>query len=194
MSKRTDECDRRIDVFVRAVNASRREPLNGDEIPALCRRDAVNSTSFLEWQIVPSADATWLSEVESRLPYRLPATFRSLIARYLFPSFSVEPLTFYSVGVTDPQTTAEFRQAIFADRHLSTFLFKNGFLPFARPADWNYDPVCFDYRSKARKTEPSVVRIDHEEILCNSRLRIVETLSAAFYVLLEDMTKKLRSP
>ena len=38
----------------------------------------------------------------------------------------------------------------------------------------------------------AVVRVDHEEILCNERLRIIETISPAFHELMEDMTRALQ--
>lgn len=192
MAKRQPDCDLRVDAFVHAVNTSRREMLAQSEIPPSCMVNEGDLPGYFSWKIVLSSGADWLPQIESDLPFRLPLTFRSLIARYLFPSFSVEPLTLYSVGVNDPHTTRELRRAVFADRHLSPFLFRNGFLPFARPEDGSYDPVCFDYRSKRKKSEPPVVRIDHEEILCNNRLRVIETLSAKFDLLLEGMTRQLQ--
>ena len=75
---------------------------------------------------------------------------------------------------------------------MGPFLFKNGFLPFARPADSSYDPICFDYRDSSGKVEPSVVRIDHEEILCHDRIRVIATLSRSFDPLIEEMTRQLR--
>ena len=194
MSKTADLCDRRVDAFVAAVNSSPPEPLDEDEIPAACVLPQSESSSDGDWRIVPSSDAEWLPEVESRLPFRLPPTFRSLIARYQFPAFEVGPLTLYSVGVSDPDETGmEFRLAIFKDTFMSPFLLRNGLLPFARPADWSYDPVCFDFRAANRKSEPAVLRIDHEEILCFDRLRIVETISPAFHELMEEMTRKLQN-
>ena len=74
---------------------------------------------------------------------------------------------------------------------MSPFLLKEGLLPFARPEDWSYDPVCFDYRRSQRKLEPAVVRIDHEEILCNERIRVVEVLAKGFDALLEELTRAL---
>ena len=70
-------------------------------------------------------------------------------------------------------------------------LWQHGYLPFARPADWSYDPVCFDCRHLSPCTEPAVVRIDHEEILCHDRIRINSELSPAFDRLLDRMTADL---
>lgn len=193
MSKTDDTCDRRVDAFVQAVNSSPRESLRRDDIPDACRLSEGESRGFFDWRIVPSRVADWLPEVENHLPFRLPSTFRSLVARYLFPSFEVGPLTLYSVGVSDSHRAGmEFRSAIFADGYMGPFLFKNGFLPFARPADSSYDPICFDYRDSSGKVEPSVVRIDHEEILCHDRIRVIATLSRSFDPLIEEMTRQLR--
>ena len=133
----------------------------------------------------------WLAGVESRLTFRLPPTFRSLISRYSFPPFEIGPIKFLSVGAEETHT--EFRFAVFADRFMSPFLFKSGFLQFARPAGGSYDPVCFDFRASARKSEPAVVCIDHEEILCNERIRVTESLSPSFYLLIEEFTRRLQS-
>ena len=96
MSKTTDICDRRVDAFVAAVNSSPRETVRPPEVPPEC----VISTSddLVDWHIVPSNGAPCLAELEASLPFRLPASFRSLIARYLFPAFEAGPLVLYSVG------------------------------------------------------------------------------------------------
>lgn len=194
MSSRVPEADFRVDAFVEAVNSSPHEVLFREEIPEACLQSEAEWPGAFHWQMAHSTDADWLAEVEHRLPFSLPPAFRSLLARYLFPSFAAGPLTFYSVGVRSPDSHGmEFRVAIFADRYMCPFLFKNGLLPFARPADVSYDPVCFDFRSSHRKSEPAVVRIDHEEILCNDRLRVREVISPAFDVLIAKMTKDLRS-
>jgi hypothetical protein len=98
------------------------------------------------------------------------------------------------VGVRNADETGmEFRVAILKDPFMSPFLLKNELLPFARPADWSYDLVCFDFRASNRKSEPAVLRIDHEEILFNERIRVVESISPAFHELMEEITRQLRT-
>jgi len=192
MNKTESSANQRVDAFVNAVNCSPRETLFLAEIPEPCRLSESEWQRSFHWQIVSAAEASWLPELEGRLPFPLPPTLRSLISRYLFPSFEAGPLTLYSVGCeSDP--LMEFRSAILGDRFMSPFLLKNGLLPFARPADGSYDPVCFDLRGSRRKNEPALVRIDHEEILCNERLHVVESLAPGFDVLLEEVTRQLRS-
>lgn len=194
MSKTSDLAQRRVDAFVGAVNSSPRSILARAEIPEQCRLSEGEWPGTFNWQITLSAGADWLPKLEGRLPFRLPPTFRSLIARYLFPSFETGPLTFYSVGVRDSDSHGtEFRLAIFGDHVMSPLLLKHGLLPFARPADGSYDPVCFDYRVSRRRLEPAVLRIDHEEILCNERIRIVESLAQGFDMLIEETTRQLQS-
>ena len=193
MGKTTDICDRRVDAFVAAVNSSPRETVRPREVPPECVISTSGDMDCVDWRIVPSNGALWLPELEASLPFRLPASFRSLIARYLFPAFEAGPLVLYSVGVRDPELTGEeFRYAIF-DAIMFPFLLDKGLLRFARPHDWSYDPVCFDFRNANRKSEPGVVRVDHEEILCNERLRVIETISPAFHELMEDMTRSLQN-
>lgn len=196
MTKTRNLPHRRIDAFVAAVNAAKREPLQSEEMPPPCRRKRESylpedwESKWLDWQIVRSTNADWLAELEGRLPFRLPPTFRSLVSRYLFPFFDAGPIQFFSVGVEEPYT--EFRSAVFGDRSMSPFLLKNGYVQFARPAGGSYDPICFDFTISPRKSEPPVVHIDHEEILCDERIRVIESLSPAFHRFIEDLTRTLQ--
>jgi hypothetical protein len=193
MGKTADICDRRVDAFVAAVNSSPRETVRPREVPPECVISTSDAMDWVDWRIVPSNGAPCLPELEALLPFRLPASFRSLIARYLFPAFEAHPLFLYSVGVPDPKSTGEeFRYAIF-DAVMFPFLVDKGLLRFARQHDWSYDPVCFGFRNPNRKSEPGVVRVDHEEILCHERLRVIETISPAFHELMEDMTGSLQN-
>lgn len=54
-------------------------------------------------------------------------------------------------------------------------------------------PDSFDCGNSRPKAEPAIVRVDHEEILCNGRRRVVEQLAAGFDVLLEETTSALEA-
>jgi hypothetical protein len=47
----------------------------------------------------------------------------------------------------------------------------------------DYDPVCFDMNSRKKNREMRVVKIDHGEIFCNSRVKVVAELAPSFEVL-----------
>jgi len=52
------------------------------------------------------------------------------------------------------------------------FLLKNGYMPFGRGPDIDYDPVCFNLKSREKTGEFAIVKLDHEEILCNGANKI----------------------
>jgi hypothetical protein len=60
------------------------------------------------------------------------------------------------------------------DDFLLNLLTKAGSLRFGKGPDVAYDPVCFDIRSRNKASDYAVVKIDHEELLCNSRISIVK--------------------
>jgi SMI1 / KNR4 family (SUKH-1) len=185
--------DDKVDAFVSAVNFSPREPCFFRDIPAKCVLSESEWSEIFHWRIVASDGASWLAEVERQLPFPLPPTLRLLVSRYLFPSFDAGPLMLYSVGCDRNEYTTEFRVAMRGDAIMWPFLLERGFLPFAKPAGGSYDPVCFDFRGSSRKTEPAVVRIDHEEILCYDRLRVLEIMAPGFDVMLEEVRLQLRN-
>jgi hypothetical protein len=68
--------DRCVDAFLAAVNASPRETLLSNEVPAEC---VISTTDdVVEWRIVPGNGAPWLPQLEASFPVRSPASFRSL--------------------------------------------------------------------------------------------------------------------
>lgn len=131
-------------------------------------------------------------ELVSRMPHRWPLSFQALISRYQFPSFCCGPLEFYSVGLDNsPDDYDELRTAVLRDPAMLSVLWEHGYLPFARPEDSSYDPVCFHCVDVTGTSEPAVVRIDHEEVLCRNRIRVQQVLSSGFHLLLEEMTAQL---
>ncbi len=60
------------------------------------------------------------------------------------------------------------------------------FIQFGRGPDIDYDPVCFDVSSRKRNREMKVVKIGHEDILCNYRVKVVAELAPSFEALAQD--------
>jgi hypothetical protein len=192
MSQQKHMAEARVDAFVAAVNSSSRELLPCKAIPELCRRSVAGNHGYCDWQIVPAKAESWLVELASRLPYRWPLSFHALISKYQFPSFCCGPLEFYSAGLANPSDDSyELRTAVLRDPALVSVLWEHGYLPFARPEDSSYDPVCFHCVNVSAGSEPAVVRIDHEEVLCRNRIRVRQVLSPAFHFFLENMTAQL---
>jgi hypothetical protein len=125
------------------------------------------------------AEAAWIEVLESKLPSRLPTSFRSLVTRYAFASFDIGPLRVF--GNTGLDEEDDLNVAIFRDPTMAPALLKNGYIQFARPDTGSYDPICFDARKSAANREFAIVRLDHEQILCNDRIKVVEKVADSFF-------------
>src|SRR5208337_3873761 len=66
------------------------------------------------------------------------------------------------------------------DPNLSRICLAEGFNQFAKGPDYSYDPICFDGRKETDPASFPIVILDHEEILCNSRIRIRSELADNF--------------
>ena len=72
------------------------------------------------------------------------------------------------------------------DACLYANLVSNGYFQLGRGSNFDYDPVCFDFRQRQQNGDCRIVKIDHEDILCNGRVREVEELAPNFRSLVLD--------
>ena len=123
-----------------------------------------------------------LEKLEAGLPKRLPQSFESLLLRYSFPSFDAGGITFFG---WQSETSEIFHVLPPNEGTLSEVLLPSGYIQIGRPDTGDFDAVCFDLNPAKQNREYRIVRADHEEILCNSRVRIVEELWPSFSNLVE---------
>lgn len=133
-------------------------------------------------QFVPSEAPVWLASFEQRLPFRLPPSYRSLFVRYRFPAFVADAANLF--GNLDGQSHDDLVVASMRDSILSSRTLANGFIQIGRPASGHYDPICFDLRHRLKSGEAGIVRLDHEDILVNGSIYVVEKIAASFLELL----------
>jgi hypothetical protein len=138
----------------------------------------VNASGLCEEPIRRSDAIDWLPAFEERLPRRLPPTFRSLVGRYVFPSFPVGGVQLS--GNTGEDLDDELVRQPFRDRDVSTGLLARGYVQLGRPDTGSFDPVCFATGEKARNREHRIVIVDHEDVLLYARIRIVEEIAPSF--------------
>lgn len=170
--------DTLIDRLVESVNHGKREPKWEGEVPVSLRLAAVDDWWF-DWKIERSSRIDWIDRLEDRLPARYPGSFRSLITRYEYPAFSLGPVTMFAN--TAESVDYELREEIWKDKGLSEPLLSHGFLQFGRPSTGSYDPICFEVGESPGSQELEIVRLDHEELLCNSRIRVTERIAGSFF-------------
>lgn len=119
-----------------------------------------------------------LDPVYDKLPARFPPLFERLVLSYRWAEVDLQLYTLLA-NPPGPDLSRFFEQ-ISKDPALWAALIPVGFLQFAKGPDMDYDPVCFDIKSRKKSGDCRVVKIDHEEILCNNRIKIVAELAPTF--------------
>jgi hypothetical protein len=171
--------DQLVDSFVRAVNAGCREPIIFTDLDQVPYPSSVlvgepDEYGGYDWAIKPYAGIDWVDSVERRLPRRFPIVYRSLISRYIFPSFEAGDVAF--LGNTPEGTDCyELRERLFKDGVLSAALLRGGYIQIGNPAGVNYDPICFV--PEGGEDDRPLVQIDHEGILIHDELHIMEEIA-----------------
>ena len=119
----------------------------------------------------------YLEPIYSKLPARFPRIFERLVLSYRWADVDLRLFTLLA-NPPGPDLSGWLAKTSFAI--LSPFLLQRGYIQFGQAADGRYDPVCFDISSRTKKRDYRVVQIDHEEILCNDRLKLVAELAPSF--------------
>jgi hypothetical protein len=171
-----------VDHFVQRVNGNPRPRKFNDEVALSVAEPSEYDPDEWSWSIRPYK-VNWISEVEARLPRKFPEIFRSLVTRYIFPEFEWGEVLFFA---NTPETIGypghELRVGIFRDARLFETLSGSGYLQFGQPSTGSYDPVCF--APSPKRDDAAVVRIDHEDILINGKVQVVETIAQSFLSLI----------
>jgi hypothetical protein len=139
---------------------------------------------FRRWKPIKfETPEPFLQEIYAELPdqFRFPRLFEQLLLTY---RWAVVDLSTYRLLANSPgQDLNGFFQQITNDPGLWEALIPAGFVQFGRGPDLDYDPVCFDMKSRKQGRDCRIVKIDHEQILCNYRVKIVSELAPSFYEL-----------
>jgi len=132
-----------------------------------------------------------LEPLYAKLPAKFPSLFERLLLTYRWAEIDLEQ---YRLLPNPPSADLQgFLQEMSSDKGLWGALIPAGYLQFGRGPDIDYDPVCFDVGSRKKNREMRVVKIDHEEILCNYKIKVVAELAPSFEHLVQQ-TINLASP
>jgi hypothetical protein len=132
--------------------------------------------------IVEADNKARLDALEEKLPKRLPQSFASFLSRYSYPAFDVSGISIFG---WESGSIAYIERASAAKDSMSELLIPAGYLQIGQPDTGSFDAVCFDLNGKSQNREYRIVRVDHEEILCNWRVRVSEELWPSFVKLVE---------
>lgn len=136
------------------------------------------SYGFKRWKpIRAETSPESLELIYSKLPARFPKIFELLVLSHRWANVDLQLFTLLA-NPPGPDLSGWLAKTSFPI--LSPFLLQRGYIQFGQGTGGNYDPVCFDISSRKKNRDYRVVMIDHEEILCNDRLKIVAELAPSF--------------
>jgi hypothetical protein len=179
------DLDRLIDRFVRTVNRAVRQRIREEDLPVRLRDGAARFGLYYSWNIQPFPQIHWIEPLEARFGGTFPPSYRSLVSRYIFPSFQAPPLIL--LGNTGQSLYNEMSDVILRDRALADGLVAQGYIQIARPCDGDYDPICFDLNRRGADGECPLVRIDHEKSLRDIRPVVAEQIASSFAAFVETV-------
>jgi len=134
-----------------------------------------------------------LDGLYGRLPAKFPPLFETLLLTFRWAEVSLDRYSLMA-NPLGPNLDGFFKE-ISKDSGLWESLIPAGYLRFGKGPDMDYDPVCFDMNSRKKSHEMRVVKIDHEEILCNFRVKVVAELAPSFEALvLQTIASALSKP
>jgi hypothetical protein len=129
-------------------------------------------------------NGTRLELFERKLPVRLPQSFELFLSRYSFPAFDVGGISLFA---WDSDSNMYTEEASAAKGSLSELMLPAGYVQIGRPDTGDFDAVCFDLNRQTQNREYRVVQIDHEDILCNWRVRVSAELYPSFVALVDSV-------
>ena len=138
-----------------------------------------NEIGLKVWRPVNSVtDRSELESIYAKLPARFPPIYERLILSYRWAEIDLQLFTLLAnpPGLDFSGLLGEMSK----DQTLWDALLKSGFIQFGKGADMDYDPVCFDLTSRKKNRDCRVVKIDHEEILSNNRVKVVAEIAESF--------------
>lgn len=134
---------------------------------------------FKKWQPARiTTDESALNSFYAELPMRLPRLFEELMLSYRWAEVDLDS---YRLVANPPgPDLSGLLSKMMCDSNLWEALIPAGFIQFGKGPGLDYDPVCFDTRSQSKSGDYCIVKIDHEGVLCNYRIKIVDELALSF--------------
>ena len=127
-----------------------------------------------------TTDPTELAPLYAKLPARFPPLYEQLVLSYRWAEVDLQSFALLANPLGDG--LKGLLNSIHGDRNLTNELVNHGYMQFGRGTGGHYDPVCFDI-SLRKNRDYRIVKLDHEEILCNYRIKVVSEIAPSFRAL-----------
>jgi hypothetical protein len=135
-------------------------------------------------------DKSMLEPLYAQLPFRFPPLYEELVLSYRWAEVD---LSIYTLLANPAGPTLTRLQKEMYMGGLWKALVPAGYVQFAKGPDVDFDPVCFDYNPRRQGGDCKIVKIDHEEMLCNNRIKVVAELAYSFRELVEQTVRTAES-
>jgi len=187
MSDREHLLEQFIATFAKLDDMSTAEDL--DPIAWQLTAGEPDEYGWKNWQPMKvSAAPSLLGKLYARLPAPFPPLFESLVLSYRWAEVDLQSCRLLA-NPPGPDLNGLLHE-ISKDSGLWDALLPAGYIQFGRGPDLDYDPVCFDIKSRNRDGDYKIVKIDHEEILCNYRVKVVGELAPNFAELMLETIRR----
>ena len=143
-----------------------------------------------------------LDKLYSELPSRFPPLYERLVLTYRWYRSEVSVVDLFKgcpgqnsfdlFGNPPGESLDGLRTELFRDPGLFETCLPHGYIQFASGPNGHYDPICFDTSRKNSEQDCAIVHLDHEEILCNSKIRVIQTIAPNFESLVTTAISTLR--
>lgn len=125
-----------------------------------------------------TTDRLALGPVYAKIPVRFPDLFEELLLSYRWHGADTGSFRIYP---NPPGTDlSDFLANMLRDDVIFELCVKSGFVPLGKGPNLSYDPVCFDVSKGTQGRRFPIVKLDHEQILCNSRIKVIGHLAKDF--------------
>lgn len=148
-----------------------------------------NKYGFRKWMPKKvDTDSAQLDQIYEKLPARFPPIFEQLVLSYRWAK--VDLGTYRLVANPPGPDLKGLLSEVARDEFMWKHLLRAGYIRFGKGPDMDYDPVCFDLSGRRKNKDYRIVKLDHEQILCNERTKIVAELANGFEELITETIQK----
>jgi hypothetical protein len=138
-----------------------------------------NQFGHRRWQPTKvDTDLEMLEPIYSKLPARFPPIFERLVLSYRWAEIDLQSCRL--LANPPGRDLGGLFEQMSKDAFLWNCLLRAGYIRFGLGTDIDYDPVCFDISSRKKNRDCRIVKIDHEQILCNDRVKVIAEIAPSF--------------
>jgi hypothetical protein len=129
-----------------------------------------------------------LDDIYSKLPGKFRPLYERMVLTHRWYRSEVGDFEFF--GSPPGPALDGLLAELLRDENLSQPCLSAGFIQFGSGPDDSYDPLCFDLSRKTAQNDFAIVQLDHEQILCNWKIKIVQTLAPSFESFVHDIVSR----